>query len=194
MHRPLWHFGRWPRRAAAIRRVASAATNILAGYGTTEEEDLERLGDVDPVVLGIVDDRHDAYVHDRPRRRRGVGRGAISPKNASTPRTLLAREGSRQRRGVLVALRVRERRMLRGAVLALRDRAETLGRLDFQVEEKEAAGAERKAFERERGTNSRTLQNLSRARCSRVRSTSTSCTTGFVVGERRIVGGEWDLT
>ena len=46
---------------AAIRRVASAATNILAGYGTTEEEDLERLRDVDPVVLGLLGYDDDRY-------------------------------------------------------------------------------------------------------------------------------------
>ena len=137
---------------AAIRRVASAATNILAGYGTTEEEDLERLGDVDPVVLGIVEDRH------------GDGRGVWSRDDSNPEKNASTHPGrswpARVPGGVLasaVALRVRERRMLRGAVLALRDRAETLGALDFQVEEKERRRAERDAFERERAERIREL-------------------------------------
>lgn len=59
-----------------------------------------------------------------------------------------------------VALRVRERRMLRSAVLALRDRAETLRDEDveiFQVEEKERRRIERDAFERERAERIREL-------------------------------------
>ena len=159
---------------AAIRRIASAATNILAGYGTTEEEDLERLRDVDPVVLGLLgydDDRYgDRYGDSYGDGERGVWSGdsedddsnSSSSERASIP-TRPKGFPARVPGGVLasaVALRVRERRMLRSAVLALRDRAETLRDEDveiFQVEEKERRRIERDAFERERAERIREL-------------------------------------
>jgi len=152
---------------AAIRRIASAATNILAGYGTTEEEDLQRLGDVDPVVLGLgYDDRYgDRY--DRHGDRHGVwSDDSDSPDSNSSSFKRPRPPGfpARVPGGVLasaVALRVRERRMLRGAVLALRDRAEQIragdNLADFQVEEKERRRAERDEFERRRAERIREL-------------------------------------
>ena len=157
---------------AAIRRIASAATNILAGYGTTEEEDLSRLGDVDSVVLGLgYDDRYgDSSSSDRYGER-GVwsddsaADSSFSAADSSSSSSTRPRPGfpARVPGGVLasaVALRVRERRMLRSAVLALRDRAERARDFHsavFQVEEKERRRAERDAFELERAERIREL-------------------------------------
>ena len=175
---------------AAIRRVASAATNILAGYGTTEEEDLERLGDVDPVVLGIVDPEIKKFTRRLVEGRFDGDREVIVASDgvwdALGPRGFPASWRPR------MALRVRERRMLRGAVLALRDRAETLGALDFQVEEKDGGddAAARRTFEThdDNSVFENSPEPFSSARFSRP-STSTSCDR---IRRRRTSVGEGD--
>jgi hypothetical protein len=106
---------------AAIRRIATAATNILGGYGSTEEDDLASLNHEDPDAIS---ENSNAFED-----------------SARVPGGLFASA---------VTLRLRERRMLMAAVYNLRTRQETLGALDFQVEEKERKRLERERFERER--------------------------------------------
>ena len=90
---------------AAIRRIATAATNILGGYGSTEEDDLAMLNHEDPDAIS---ENSNAFED-----------------SARVPGGLFASA---------VTLRLRERRMLMAAVYNLRTRQETLGALDFQVE------------------------------------------------------------
>jgi len=105
---------------AAIRRIATAATNILGGDGSTEEDDLASLNHEDPDAASENSNFEDS---------------------ARVPGGLFASA---------VTLRLRERRMLMAAVYNLRTRQETLGELDFQVEEKERKRLDRERFERER--------------------------------------------
>jgi hypothetical protein len=106
---------------ASIRRIATAATNILGGYGSTEEDDLASLNHEDPDAIS----ENSNTFEDSARVPGGLFASAVT-------------------------LRLRERRMLMAAVYNLRTRQETLGALDFQVEEKERKRLERERFERER--------------------------------------------
>ena len=105
---------------AAIRRIATAATNILSGYGSTGEDDLASLNHEDPDAAS-----ENSNLQDSARVPGGLFASAMT-------------------------LRLRERRMLMAAVYNLRTRQETLGELDFQVEEKERKRLDRERFERER--------------------------------------------
>ena len=104
---------------AALRRLATAATNVLLSYRTSEAEDLEILQGEDP------DDVEDLEEGDEDFE--GEGQNLKMP-------SLLRTKGGAVR--AAVAVRLREKRLLKSAMFVLSRREREIDTLKFQVDER----------------------------------------------------------
>ena len=101
---------------AALRRLATTATNVLLSYATTEREDLDVLG-YDPDDVVEEEDAFDGEMNNMPRALRTEG-GVVR---------------------AAVAARLREKRLLKAAMFAMSRREAEVDALAFQVDERAAA-------------------------------------------------------
>ena len=101
---------------AALRRLATTATNVLLSYATTEREDLDILG-YDPDDVVEEEDAFDGDIKNMPRALRTEG-GVVR---------------------AAVAARLREKRLLKAAMFAMSRLEAEVDALAFQVDERAAA-------------------------------------------------------
>ena len=116
---------------AALKRLATAATNILVSYATTEEEDEEILGG-DPFAEHEHDDDETDETDENLETipvddAETVAEGGKMPRAIRVPGGLVRSA---------VAFRLREKRLLKSAMRRMAAREATLDELEYQVDEK----------------------------------------------------------
>ena len=122
---------------AALKRLATAATNILVSYATTEEEDEEILGG-DPFAEheheeDDDDDEDDDDETDEDLKSIPVHDAETVAEGGDMPRAIRVPGGLVRS---AIAFRLREKRLLKSAMRSMAAREATLDELEYQVDEK----------------------------------------------------------
>lgn len=117
---------------AALKRLATAATNILVSYATTEEEDEEILGG-DPFAEHDDDDDDETDETDEDLETIPVDDAETVAEGGEMPRAIRVPGGLVRS---AVAFRLREKRLLKSAMRSMAAREATLDELEYQVDEK----------------------------------------------------------